>query len=720
MLRRVLLIAGAAVSPASAAWAQASPAPAPAPPSPPATSPGHDEAEILVVADPSQRTSIDRDTYVVRDTAEARTSNALDLLGRIPSVTVQADNSIRLLGTSGVTVLIDGRPSPNPNILRDLQGSEIARIEVVSNPSAQFSASGTGGVINIITRRNFLNGLRGSFSASASRYGGFDLRAAPSWSHDDWSMSGNFGWTRNDSISDSTRERLSLDPGSTAPDSFETQHSRSRFEFVNGNGQVSYRPTPKRTITFQGGLIGADGRTSGSSQIVTAADPDAPIDQLVSTNFGYRAYNASLEYREEGSRQGEMLTTSIQQYRFDVDADTDVSTDFGTGSGLFRFRSDFFTRARVFKLDYVRPLHGRQRLLLGGSVNDTRNVNALEQSGDLPLGGNPFPPRSRIDGSTLEVASYASYQFPLLGGTVLAGFRIESRNYDFADPTLGEGPSNAHFFPSLHLERAIAPWLTATLSYSRRISWPGIQQLSPALRFSDSTTANGGNPALRPETTDAFEAKLRAQVARQTIALTLFNRRTDDLYSSLSTLTADGVLVSVPVNLGVRVDRGANLAAQGPMVRGLSYSINANLADRRIEQLDFGMRRLRQSANYSGNAQIDYRDGADGRRGADHVTLSAYYSGPYDDGLRRFSPSFRASASWSHAISDRLSAVLTIDDIFGPAEFRSVSFSDTVVSRTTSFSDGPRYKLALTYTLGPPGQPAAPAPSAPSVPGPGA
>jgi ferric enterobactin receptor len=719
MLRRIVLVACAAVSPVSGAWAQASPAPATPPPSPPATSPGDADEEILVVADPSQRTSIDRDTYVVRDTAEARTSNALDLLGRIPAVTVQADNSIRLLGTTGVTVLIDGRPSPNPNILRDLQGSEIARIEVVSNPSAQFSASGTGGVINIVTRRNFLNGLRGSFSAAAGRYGGLELRAAPSWTSGDWSMSGNFGWTRNGSVSDSTRERQSLDPGSTAPDSFETQHSRSRIEFINGNGQVSYRLTPKRTITFQGGMISADSRTSGISQIVTAAAPDAPIEQLVSSVFGYRAYNASLEYREEGSRQGELLTTSIQQYRADIDADTDVSTDFGTGSGLFRSRSASFTQARVFKLDYVRPLHGRHRLLLGGSVNDTRNVNALEQSGDLPLGGNPFPAASRIDGSTLEVASYASYQFPLLGGTVLAGFRIESRNYGFADPALGEGPSDAHFFPSLHLERALAHWLTANLSYSRRISWPSIQQLSPALRFSDSTTAFGGNPALRPELTDAFEAKLRAQVARQTISLTMFNRRTDDLYSSLGTLTGEGVLLTVPVNLGVRVDRGVNLAAQGPIVRGLSYSINANLADRRIEQRDFGIARPRQTANYSGNAQIDYRDGADGRRHSDHVTLSAYYSGPYDDGLVRRSSFFRASASWSHAITDRLSAVLTIDDIFG-TRFRSIAFSDTVVSRQTSFSDGPRYKLALTYSLGPPGQPPAPAPSAPSVPGPGA
>jgi ferric enterobactin receptor len=715
-LRRIFLFAGAAVSPVSVLRAQAGSPPALLPSSTPAASSARDEQEIVVRADPSQRTSIDRDTYVVRDTAEARTSNGLELLARIPAVTVQPDNSIRLLGTTGVTVLIDGRPSPNPNVLRDLQGSEIARIEVVSNPSAQFSASGTGGIINLVTRRSALDGLRGSVTASASRYGGSELRAAPSWTHGDWTISGNLGWTRQGSVSESRRERLSLDPASAAPDSIESSQLRNRFQFLNGNGQVSYRLTPKRTITFQGGLITADARTSAASEIVTAANPGTPLAQLTTSDFDYRAYSASLEYREEGSRQGELLTTSVQQYRFDPTSD--VSTDFGAGQ--FRFRSDGFTRARIFKLDYVRPLQGGQRLLLGGSVNDTHEFSMLEQGGDLPFGGNPFPPASQIDGSTLEVASYASYQFPLLGGTVLAGFRIESRDYDFADPGLGQGPSDAHFFPSLHLERRLARWLTGTLSYSRRIAWPTVQQLSPALRFSDSTTANAGNPALRPELTDAVEAKLRAEAAHQTISLTLFDRRTDNLFSSLSTLTDDGVLLTQPVNVGARTDRGASLAVQGPIVRGLSYSINANLIARRIEREDFGIVRVQQSTNYSETVQIDYRDGADGRAGADRVTVTASHSGPSDDGLVRRSSFFRASASWSHAITDRLSGVLTIDDVFGPTEFRSSTISDTAFTRTTFRSDGPRFKLALTYSLGRPGQPQPPTPASPSVPVPGA
>jgi outer membrane receptor for ferrienterochelin and colicin len=355
---------------------------------------------------------------------------------------------------------------------------------------------------------------------------------------------------------------------------------------------------------------------------------------------------------------------------------------------------------------------------MGGSITDRHEFTASEQSGDLPLGGNSFPPASLFEASTLEVASYVTFQFPLLGGTVLTGFRIESHDYDFADPSLGDGPTDAHFFPSLHLERRVARWLTAYLSYSRRISWPGAQQLSPALQFFDSTTAMTGNPALRPEMTDSIEGKLRAEFAHQIVTLTLFNRHTDDLFSSLSTLTGDGVLITQPVNVGQRTDRGAAVAAQGTISRGLTYSINANLIDRRIRR-DFGLRLEQHVTTYSVTGQLDYRDGVDGRRGADRVTLNTSYSGPYDDGLTHRSASLRAGASWSHAITDRLSSVVSIDDIFGPTESRNSTISGTALTRATSFSDGPRYKLALTYSLGRPGQPQPQGPTAPAVPIPG-
>jgi hypothetical protein len=161
------------------------------------------------------------------------------------------------------------------------------------------------------------------------------------------------------------------------------------------------------------------------------------------------------------------------------------------------------------------------------------------------------------------------------------------------------------------------------------------------------------------------------------------------------------------------------VAVQGSPLKGWSYNINANLIDRIIDQQGFGTLGSVHSSTYSATAVIDYRDGTDGKRGADRVSLNATFSGPYDDGLVKRAAFFRASASWSHAITDRLTSVLTVDDIFG-TEFETTTFSNSVVTRTRNFSDGPRIKFALTYSFGRrgpgPQQPQPQAPGGPPIP----
>ena len=665
----------------------------------------------MVRAQSEQRTSIDRETYLVRDNAQARTSNALDILGRIPAVTVQPDNSVSLLGTTGVTVLVDGRPSPNPNVLRDLQGSEIARIEVVTNPSAQFSASGTGGIINIITRRDARGGLRGSATASVGRYGSYEARVAPTWSSGNWTITANLGVTRNGTETEAIRERINLNPASPIPDTLESQEVEGRFRFANANTQITYRLSDKKTVTLSGGLITAEARNDIDSELLITPGPATPISQLTTNRFDYNGNNIALEYRAEGRRPAELLTASIQQFSFSPNSRS--ASDFN--GRIFQSSVDTDARIRNFKIDYVRPLGTGWRLLTGGSLNHGYDFSRTEQSGELPFGGTLPPTIAVVEGSIFETAAYGSLQFPLFGGTVLAGLRGENRDYELIDPVLGTERSEFHLFPSASYERRVAEWLTANLSYSRRIAWPQIPQLSPVRRFQDATSAFVGNPDLRPELTDAFEARLRGEVARQTVSLTLFHRRTDDLFSTFATLTPDGVLLTQPINVGERQDTGVSLAVQGTPLRGWSYNFNANLIDRRIDRDGFGFVGTVESSTYSATAVIDYRDGTDGQRGADRVTLSTTFSGPYDDGLVERAAFFRASASWSHAITDRLTSVLTVDDIFG-TEFETITLSNSVLARNRNFSDGPRVKFALTYSFGRRGQQPLPQPQAPAVP----
>ena len=88
----------------------------------------------------------------------------------------------------------------------------------------------------------------------------------------------------------------------------------------------------------------------------------------------------------------------------------------------------------------------------------------------------------------------------------MPGVRLEGREYDLGGTTGVPDLKTTNLFPSLHVERQFAQWLTGTASYSRRITYPAIQQLNPALNFQDATTAQAGNPLLRPQFTDSYEA----------------------------------------------------------------------------------------------------------------------------------------------------------------------------------------------------------------------
>jgi outer membrane receptor protein involved in Fe transport len=251
----------------------------------------------------------------------------------------------------------------------------------------------------------------------------------------------------------------------------------------------------------------------------------------------------------------------------------------------------------------------------------------------------------------------------------------------------------------LHLERALTKGLKANLSYSRRIAWPNINDLDPTLRFIDSTTASGGNPALRPETTDSFEAKLKVEKSNHSGELVLYARETHDLLSNESDLV-DGVLVSRPVNVGKRISRGVSFSAQGPLVSRLRYSLTGNLSWQEIRDDNLSLGIESKHTEYSGSAQLEYKDGVEGRRGADRIEVRARYSGPTHLGFYKIDDYFTLNGSWTHTFSYRWSSVLTVSDMLGPPELRLSSFSEDTVSRQTDRAAATRVNVALSYRLG--------------------
>lgn len=709
-----MVLAAAAQAAGALAQAAAPPAPAPAPPSPspspsppaaePRPTPGQDD---IVVTAPPQQNSIDRQTYLVRDTAEARSATTLDILSRLPSVEVQADNTIRLVGAGSATVLIDGRrvTGDPATVLRNLQGAQIERIEVMTNPGAQFPAQGTGGIVNIVTRRNFQSGLGGSATATAGRFDTYDLRLAPTYGTGNWTFSGNAGYFRGEPRTSYQRERFTIGAGAPVLDSSEVGRERDPYRYIVANGSASYRPSDQQTITLTGNAAHGDFTQARSSLLTAAVLPGGSADQLSSRDTSVDFRELALDYRGTSARPGEALTASAKWGGFEQAGSSLLATDPAAAAPtLFRQSSTLVERSGTLKADYVRPLGGVRRLSFGGQVVYTTDRLAQVQSGDLPFGTGSFAAASSIRGNYIEHAGYITFQFGLAGFTILPGIRVEGREYDLRGTAGAPGLDTSHIFPSLHLERQLARWLTSDASYSRRVTYPAIQQLDPGTVYSDATNAFGGNPLLRPQLTDSFEAKLHATLIHHNLDLTIFRRTTDDIWSYRSDLAPEGVLVTRPFNFGTQSLTGGEVSARGPLLRGLRYVLSANVADQGLDRDGGGPLAARHNAAWSLTGQLEYKDGTDGRRGADRVNLTLRYSGANETGFTRFSAYATATATWSHAITDRLSGVLTIADFRLSPPLHITSTSGTILAPDIYDRASPRAFLSLTWSFRPPGQ----------------
>jgi len=170
-------------------------------------------------------------------------------------------------------------------------------------------------------------------------------------------------------------------------------------------------------------------------------------------------------------------------------------------------------------------------------------------------------------------------------------------------------------------------------------------------------------------------------------------------------MTLDALRTAFPEDPGLQVSlTGGEISGRGPLARGLRYVLTANVADQSLDQDGGGPLSVRHNTTYALTGQLEYKDGTDGRRGADRVNLTVRYTGPNDTGFTRFSAYSTATATWSHAITDRLSSVLTIADLRLTRPREVVGSAGTILSRDVYNAANPRVILSLTWSFRPPGQ----------------
>jgi outer membrane receptor protein involved in Fe transport len=710
LLQRTFWLATAALAITGAPAFAQPPKPATAPPAKPA---GPAVGEVIIQgAPPPVRTSIDRQSYSVSSDLQATTGSISDALRNVPSVEVDVNGNVSLRGDSNVTIMIDGKPSGRfkgenkGQALQSLPASQIERVEVITNPSAAFNPEGSAGVINLITKKTATPGFGGSVRANVGSGGRQNGGLSVSRKDGDLTLSGDLFARHESNKQLFVGEREFQDP---AGPGFITQTLRSgstgAVDIVGLRGGLDYDPDAKTRISLEldyNGVAFATDQLGALRQATAAGVTRQAYDNNAHLRQDRDNLEAQFSYRYKWAEDHE-FTASLTRELNDEDRTQPILRTFRTPpSGPVFELSDnrnHFWGTRI-KVDYSRPLPGEAKLKLGYAYDaDDNDYDLTFVRGP---GAGPYavdPARSNLFEFDQQVhAAYVTYERPLGELTALAGLRAEATQIDLDQVTQGLKASNDYvrLYPSLHLSYRLSEVQQLKASYSRRVQRPQAQDYNPFRIYFNPTNQFQGNPNLKPQVTDSFEAGYQYRKNGTILLATGYYRRTQDSVNDVFRDLGSGVILQTKANIGRSQSAGLELVASGRLPGRVTYNVSGNVLWSEIDARDLGFGSgVRSAYTAFGRGSLKW-DATD----KDTLQLQGFLNGEQllSQGYRK--PQGGLSLGYSHKFTDQLRGVVTVQDVLATQRFRSVI--DTPLYREMNRVE-PQSRavfLGFTYTFG--------------------
>ena len=566
--------------------------------------PIHDATNVLAGVEvtaqkPLVTADIDKIGYDVESDPDSKTNTVIEMLRKVPMVTVDGEDNIKVGGSSSFKVYVNGRPnnmmSNNPSeVLKSMPANTIKKIEVITNPGPKYDAEGVGGILNIVTVGSGFEGYTATVSANGSNTGvGGGLFGTVKVGK--LTVSARYNYNHNSqprSYSGSTLTVTDENPSSASANIESEGSSKSRSNFQSGSLEASYEIDTLNLVTASFGLWGNNYSSRGTSSTVGTS----PLDGggLYSYSMPSHSRNSwfsiegSVDYQRLFKVKDRMLTFS---YRISTDPETsDSYTDYDDMDAVADWQ-DYLQRLEnqhndgsqrttehTFQLDYTTPI-GKLHTLEAGAKYILRNNSSENDRYTMAAtatGGYEFDEdhSSHYRHNNDIIAAYLGYglKWKKLSGRL--GLRYEHTIQD-VKYLLGRGDDFRKDFDDLVPSASIGYRLTDTqnlrLGYNMRIYRPGIWYLNPYLDDSNPTSISQGNPNLVSEKSHSFSLGYNSFTTKLSINLSLRYSFTNNSIESVSSLVSDndiaglqnptgkGVLYTTYRNIGKT--RSANMSA---------------------------------------------------------------------------------------------------------------------------------------------------------------
>ncbi|NLI71384.1 MAG: TonB-dependent receptor [Bacteroidales bacterium] len=670
-------------------------------------------SEVTVTAQkPLVKVDLDKITYDMKADPESETANVLDMLRKVPMVTVDGEENIRVKGQSRFKIFMNGKETTmlatNPSqVLKSIPASSVKNIEVITEPGAKYEAEGLAGIINIITE-SAVKGYTGTVRANADNYGGFGGGLYFSTKIGKWGITTNLnqGFFKNPgSTYQETRESFHSD---TFKYLYQNGDNNNHGNFRYGNLSISYEMDSLNLFTISGNGWGGNynSNSSGYNWIQSAALDTVQAYRSKSQNSGmWGGYDGSLDYQRSFNKPDKLFTAS---YKISYSPNgSESGSNIENVKNYFdrqqRIKSNSGSTEHTFQLDYTEPFNKKHVTEAGVKYiyrnNHSRNEYLLRNTLNDQWESMQGAGAKKMLNQYGVLGAYGSYTYKLEKFSARAGARLEhtSGTLTFGKDSSFTQKPFTNLVPSITLSYKTSQASNMQLSYTQRISRPSIYYLNPFVNNTNPKNIHQGNPNLIPEISNSFNLNYNLFTPKFNFNGSVFTSFANNTIERVSRLMNDTIVFNTFENIGRMRNAGASTYFRWQVTKNFNWYANgsANYAyysfttgGKKIENKGFNYSAY-LGASYS--LPLDFRLNANGGYSSPSVSLQSKWYGYYYYYLSLNKAFLNKNLNISAYANGFLEKYVT---------FKTITTTDTYTSESIHKRLSPRFGLSVSYRFG--------------------
>ena len=556
----------------------------------------------IVAQKPLVKMEVDKMSYNVAEDEDSKSNTVLDMLRKVPMVTVDGQDNITVNGSSSFKVYVDGMPnvmfSANPSmVFKSMPATAVKSIEVMTNPGAKYDAEGAAGVLNIVMNKQnpqaaqSLNGYNGTLRATA---GNKQLGASAfiNGQQGKLSYSANVMTSYNRPGNTNTEMEQIQDNGMSQ---LLTSENNVKTPFTMGSLSLGYQIDPMSTLNLTAQVNSMTMKSSGTSLTTMGGNSfgsDFSYKSTADTKMSRTSFNGSIDYQRFFNQEHTQSLALTYQLNYSP-ATTEMHNDFNTTSDYIDLTNRYSdnhdkTTNHTFQLDYTMPLGTGQTLSLGGKLqlhDATSDSKYYLKDIYDPNTSSEYEYKNSI------LAGYGEYagNFGKLGAK--AGLRYE---YTWQDVKyhLGNGEDfkkdYGSLVPTASLQYNLGVGSNLGLTYNMRISRPGISYLNPYVDKTNPIAISYGNPELDVEKNHNLSLVYNMFTSKLMVNLNLHHNFVDNAISQYSFYDSNNLLNTTYGNVVQRHQTGISGYVNYLLTKDTRLFFNGglNYTDLRSDALD--------------------------------------------------------------------------------------------------------------------------------------